>query len=127
MAKYTFNLNPAKCVKAYGRALKISTKYSKIVCRKITGMTLEKGKKLLEDLINQKRSLDGKYYTKISKELLSLLKHAENNAEYKGMDVSRMIIHASAHKGFTFRRPRNLKRRGEKMKITNIQIVLMKK
>jgi len=122
--KYTLNPKPEKSVRVFGRGLRISTKYSTIVCRAITGMNLGKGKGFLEDLISQKRSLGGKYYTNISDALLGLLKSAEANAEFKGLDADRMIIHASAHKGFTFWRPRRLKMRRTKRKATNIQIVL---
>ncbi len=124
MVKYAYNPNPAKCAKAYGRGLRISTKSSVIVCRKITGMNLQKGKSFLEALLNKKASINGKHYTNISSELLSLLTSAENNAEFKGMDTERMIIHASAHRGFTYYTPRNAKRRREKRKMTNIQVVL---
>ena len=127
MLKYAFNPNPKKSARAYGRALRISTRNSVIVCRAITGMNLQKGKRLLEDLINRKRDLNGKYYTNISKELLKLLKSAESNAENKGLDVNRLIIHASAHRGFTFMRPRRLKMRGQRRKMTNIQVVLVQK
>jgi large subunit ribosomal protein L22 len=79
---------------------------------------------LLQDLIKQKRDIKGKYYTKTAREILELLESAERNAEFKGLDTSNLVIHASAHKGFTFRRPRSLKRSGERRKIANIQIVL---
>ncbi|MEM5812343.1 MAG: uL22 family ribosomal protein [Candidatus Aenigmatarchaeota archaeon] len=127
MERYAFNPNPKKSVRVYGRSLRLSEKNSAIVCRRITGMNLEKAKKLLEDMISGRRSIDGKYYTNISKEILSLLKSGESNAENKGLDTSRLYVHASAHKGFTFMRPRRLKMRGTKRKMANIQIVLMER
>jgi large subunit ribosomal protein L22 len=127
MNRYSLNLNPKKSAKAYGRGLRISTKSSTILCRTISGKNLTKGKGLLQDLIDQKRDLDGKYYTNSSKEILNILKSAEANAEFRGLDVNRLVIFASAHKGFTFIRPRRLKMRRTRRKMTNIQIVLQQK
>ena len=124
MLRYTFNSNPKKSAKVYGRSLRISTKSSALVCSTVSGMPLSKGKKLLEDLLIEKRSLMGKYYTNISEELLNLIKSAENNAESKGLDTERLFIHASAHKGFNFFRPRAFKMRGQHRKVTNLQVVL---
>ncbi len=127
MTNYALNLNPKKSAMAYGRALRISTKSSTVVCRMISGKNLTKGKRLLEDLINQKRSLEGKYYTNSCKGILNVIKSAEANAEFKGLDTSRLVIFASAHKGFTFMRPRRLKMRRTRRKMTNIQVVLQQK
>ena len=127
MLRYARSPKPEKSAKVYGRNLRISRKSSVIVCKALTGLSLEKGNKLLENLITQKQSLDGKYYTNVSKQLSKLIAQAENNAEFKGLDTSRLIIHASAHKGFTFWRPRRFKLRRRKRKMTNIQIVLEQK
>jgi len=127
MNRYALNLNPKKSAKVYGRALRISTKSSTIVCRAISGKNLAKGKRLLRDLIEQKRDLEGKYYTNSSKGILNILRSAEANAESKGLDLNRLIIFASAHKGFTFIRPRRLKMRRTRRKMTNIQMVLQQK
>lgn len=127
MVEYTLNLNPRKSARAYGRALRISTKSSVKVCRAISGMNLLKGKRLLEDLIGERRDLDGKYYTNACKGILNIVKSAEMNAEFRGLDTGRLVIFASAHEGFTFIRPRRLKMRRTKRKMTNIQIVLQQK
>jgi large subunit ribosomal protein L22 len=121
---YAFNPNPKKSARAYGRSLRISTKSSVIVCSAVNGKLLEKGKKLLEDIASEKRSLDGKYYTHVTKELLDLIKSAEKNAEFKGLEKERLFIHASAHTGFGFWRPRAFKMRGQERKISNLQVVL---
>ena len=113
-------------VKVYGRNLRISRKKSVVVCRAINGMNFSKGKKLLNDMKNGKRSLGGKYYTKVSSEIHKLLELAESNSEFKGLDPTNMIIHASAHKGFSFWRPRRFKIRRTEAKMCNIQIVLTK-
>lgn len=127
MHKYAFNPDPKKSVKVYGRSLNVSAKTSGIVCRKITGMNLEKAKKLLENMVSQKHSLEGRYYTNTTREVLSLLKSAEANAEVKGLDTARLIVHASGHKGYRFMRPRRLKMRGTRKKITNVQVVLVER
>lgn len=124
MERYAFNPNPKKSVKVSGRGLRISTKSSVTVCRAITGMNLEKGKQLLSSMVGQTESLDGKHYTNISSTLLELLKSAQNNAEVKGLEPGKMVIHASAHRGFRFFRNRRFKMRRQKRKVTNIQIVL---
>lgn len=124
MRKYVRNPKPEKSVKVFGRGLRISNKNSVLVCKKISGMNLEKGKVFLERLVSKKESMDGKYYTNAAKEISQLLMQAEHNADFKGLDTSRIIIFASAHKGFTFWRPRRFKLRRRKRKVTHIQIVL---
>ena len=121
------NLNPKKSARAYGRALRISTKGSVVVCKAVSGKNIVKGKKLLQDMIEEKRSLDGKYYTNATKHILYVIKSAESNAEFRGLDLNRLIIFASAHRGFTFMRPRRLKMRRTRRKMTNIQIDLQQK
>ena len=123
-ARYAHNPKPEKSVKVYGRGIAVSTKYSVLVCRKITGMSLQKGKNILSGLAEERLDMDGKHYTTISKELLSMLNSAESNAEFKGLEPSRLMIHASAHKAFSYFRPRGMKRRREKRKMTNLQVVL---
>jgi len=124
MNRYAYNPNPKKSVKAYGSGLRISQRSSNVVCSRISGMSLDKGRRFLMNLLIQKESIGGKYYTNVTKELLNMLRSAETNAEFKGLDPGKLMIHASAHKGFTFFRPRGWKRRREKRKIANIQIVL---
>jgi ribosomal protein L22 len=122
--RYTRNPDKKKSAKAYGRGLRISTKSSEVVCKAIKGMRLEKGKALLQDLLDQKRSLSGKYYTNTTQQILNIIKSAEANAESQGLDTEILHIHATAHKGFTFYRPRGWKRRREQAKVTNLQVVL---
>ncbi|HJW96881.1 MAG TPA: uL22 family ribosomal protein [archaeon] len=127
MYKYAFNPDAKTSVRVYGRSLNISHKSSQILCGRITGMNLEKAKRLLENMVSGKHSLDGKYYTNASVQILSLLKSGESNAEAKGLDTSRLLVHASSHKGYMFMRPRRLKMRRTRKKITNVQVVLVQK
>ncbi len=124
MLKYSFNPKKEKSVKVYGRALRISGKNSKIVCSEISGKPLPKAKAFVERLVNKEQSLDGKYYTNASKGILELLKSAESNAEFKGLEADRLIVNASAHQGFRFFRPRRFKMRRQKRKTTTVQLVL---
>ena len=127
MIKYSFTPETGKHSKAYGSSLRISTKHSVAVCRTLNGMNIIKGKRLLENLLAKKENLDGKYYSNTSKEILALIKSAESNAEFKGLDAEKLIIHASAHRGFTFFRPRRMKMSRDKRKVTNVQIVLVQR
>jgi len=122
--KYTYNPDKKKSARAYGRGLRISTQSSVVVCRAISGMRLDKGKSFLEDLLEQKRNISGKYYSNATQQILNVIKSAEVNAESLGLDTENLHIHATAHKGFTFFRPRGWKRRREQAKVTNIQVVL---
>jgi large subunit ribosomal protein L22 len=118
------NPRPDKSVKVYGRGLRVSRKNSTQVCREISGKPLLKALSLVQRLIDCKQSLDGKYYTNSSKEILNLLKSAQANAEFKGLEAERMVVMASAHQGFRFFRPRRFKMRRQRRKVTNIQVVL---
>jgi ribosomal protein L22 len=127
MFRYTLKPPKKSTVKVYGRGLRISGKDSKILCSEISGRPLPRAKAFLERLLAEKQSLDGKYYTKASGEILGLLKSAENNVEFKGLEAERMIVSASAHQGFRFMRPRRFKMRRQQRKVTNVQLVLHQK
>ena len=122
--KYSYQAKENKSAKAAGVALRISPRNSVDVCREINGLPLAKGKRLLENLLLEKVSIGRKYYTNTAEEILNLLKSAEANAEFKGLDAERLFISAVVGKGFTFMRPRRMKLRGMKRKVANLQIVL---
>lgn len=104
----------------------ISFKSSLIICREIKGKKVEKVKKILKDILNKKRSLNGKYYTNAVKKFLDILKTAEANAKEKNLAVDRLFVrNAIANKGETKYRPKTRWRlRGRKQKSTNIEIVV---
>ncbi len=124
MLKYALNLNPRKSAKAYGRGLSISPKDSKVICRKISGMNLQKGIKFLDDLSSEVVSIDGKHFTTAAANILDLVRSAEKNAESKGLDTEKLVIMASAHQAFSFFRPRRMKMRRQQRKAANVQVVL---
>jgi large subunit ribosomal protein L22 len=127
MMRYSLNPLNRKNVKVHGRGLRISGKDSKIMCGQISGKTLPKAKAFLERVLDGKQDISGKYHTNTTSELLELLKSAENNAEFKGLDAEKLVVSASAHKGFRFMRPRRFKMRRQKRKVTNIQLVLQQR
>lgn len=124
MLKYALNLNPKKSAKAYGNGLSISPKDSKIICKKISRMNLRKGINFLEGLSDETLSIEGKHYTTAAATILDLVKSAEKNAEFKGLDTEKLIIMASAHQAFSFFRPRRSKMRRQKRKSAHVQVVL---
>lgn len=126
MLKYAFN--PAgKNVRSYGRALRISTKNSQVICGAISGKSLPRAKALLSGMLGKERDIGGRYYSNATAEILALLKSAENNAEVKGLAAERLVVSASAHQGFTMFRPRRFKNRRQRRKVTHVQVVLRQK
>ncbi len=124
MLKYSLNLKPEKSAKVYGSGLRISTKNSAIVCRSINGMQLQKAKKFLLRVLEEKSEINGRYYTKTTSTVLDMILSAEKNAEFKGLDTDRLFVHAAAQAGYRFYRPRRMKMRGQQRKVSNLQIVL---
>jgi ribosomal protein L22 len=105
---------------------KVSLKYSDVLCKEIKGKSVEKAKRLLDDLVKMKRSLDGKYYTKTAKKFLDILESAKGNAKNKNLTVEKLFVkNATANMGEASSRSRtrwNL--RGQKAKSANIEITV---
>lgn len=117
-------LDPDRTCLASGRDLRVSFKKMVELCAAIRGLRLDEAKKLLEDVIAKRRmipfrrfrrkrahhgSIDGHpsggYPVRAAKELLKVLHNAENNAENKGLDLSRLYVkHAAAQKGMKIRK-----------------------
>jgi large subunit ribosomal protein L22 len=121
---YTFEPNK-RHAKAWGTNLRISKKKAKTICSVIRKKKLSQVKRLLADLKNKKRSLNGKYHTKAVVEILKLLESCEKNAEFKGLDKDLLFVHASAHQGTIRRRRRRKAAFGSRMKSTNVEIILI--
>jgi large subunit ribosomal protein L22 len=143
-------IDPDKTVKASGKDMRISLKKATEVCRELRGLKLEDAKTMLEEVIAEKRMIPfrrhkkklghhadklrdykwfaGGYPIKASKHILNVLKNAEGNAEYKGLDTDRLkIIHASVDMGPKLRRftPRGFGRSSAKNEqLTRVQFVL---
>ena len=122
----------------YGKDIPISTKHAIEICNFIRGKSLQKSKKFLEQVMAQKTAVPfkiykrnvghkpgnmaaGRYPTKASRYILSLLSSLESNAENKGLDVNSLylttIIPNKASRPFHFGRKRRIK-----MKRTHIHI-----
>ncbi len=137
----------AKTAKALGRSLKISPKHAVEICNKIRGMKVEKAEAYLEDVIEMKTAVPfrrhnkkvghkrgikgwptGRYPVKAAKQILDILKNAEANAEYKGLDTENLkIMHISSHRGYIIRgwTPRAFGRASPfNTPTTHVQIVL---
>jgi len=122
--KYANQTNPKKSARSYGKNMRISTKSSVTLCKAINGLRVDKAEGLLKGLVEGKRDLHGKYYTKTAHNILDILVSAKSNAESKGLEVESMVVKASAHKGFRLWTPRRFKLARTAAKNTSIQMVL---
>jgi len=123
-----YTINPKeRHAKASATNLRISTKNSIVLCRVIRGKKLTVVKRLLNDLSEKKRSLDGKYYSKAVEEFIILLHSCEKNADNIGLERARLFAHCSATHGSNLRRRRRKAKFGSKMKSTNLEIMLIER
>ncbi len=121
MAKvnYSAEFDPAITAKAMSYELNVSPKHCYEILREIRGKKVTVAKTFLENVIDMKQSVPfkrfnrnvghkrhqsgwdaGRYPVKACGEILKLIKHAEANAEYKGLDTENMrIIHAASKRG----------------------------
>ena len=122
MPTWRYSIEPRdeeKVAKASLRESSISYKHAVEIARELRGMLVDEAKKYLEDVMAMKRAIpfkrynkkvphrrglykwhSGRYPVKAAKYFLKLLDNLENNAEYKGLDTSRLrIIHCIALKG----------------------------
>ena len=141
---YSIEKDPDKSAKAYGRELQCSPRHSQNIAKAIKGMTVPDAKKLLENVIalqhpiafkTRKRKMGhkkgigpGAYPEKASWYILQIIKDAENNAEYKGLDPETMVIsHISAYKGREIKgmMPRAQGRANDKNEqTTNLKVII---
>jgi large subunit ribosomal protein L22 len=118
---YSFqNYEKTKHVRASIREKDISHKHSREIALAIKGLSIEKAREFLENVISRKVAVPyrrynnevahrsnirdgfsaGRFPRKAAGEFLKLLDNLESNAEYKGMDLDRLrIISAAVHKG----------------------------
>lgn len=135
-----------RSAKAFLWEANISPKKSMEICRELRGKNIQDAKKLLEDIIAMKKPIPykrykrdvphrkgkgimaGRYPVKPASEILKLIKGAESNARYKGLDIDALIImHCSAHRGRILkgRMPRARGRSTDwNEQTTNVQIIL---
>lgn len=108
------------------RDARISFKKSQVLVHKIKGKRLSKAKSILEDLAEQKHSLEGKYYPKTAKKFLEMLRTVEANAKVKKLNTEKLWIKkAKAEKGVMFMRPRSRFRlRSRRAKSATVEIIV---
>lgn len=121
---YAFqNFDATKHVRASVREKDISHKHAREIAKMIQGLSIEKARDNLQEVIALKRAvpfrrfknevghksdtgvMSGRYPQKAATEFVRLLDNLEANAEYKGMDLDRLkIISANTHKGVIVKR-----------------------
>lgn len=105
--------NPTKSCKARGSDLRVHFKNTRETSRAIKGMPLRRAQRYLKNVILQKeivpfrrfnggvgrkaqvkawKTTQGRWPQKSAEFLLQLLRNAESNAEFKGLDVDRLAI-----------------------------------
>lgn len=117
--KYSKEFDPATTAKAMAFELNVSPKHCVEILNQIRHMKVAEAKTFLENVIAMKQSVPfkryarnvghkrnqtpggaGRYPVKACREILKLIKHAEANAEYKGLDSENMeIVHADSKRG----------------------------
>ena len=125
--------------RANGMNLPISFKQSVEICRFIKNRSMSNAKKILQEVINEKKAVPFKRYNfdlghkkkigparypkKASQEFIRLIDSVEANAQFKGLNTSNLeITHISANKaGKAWHYGRKSRR---KMKRTNIEIIV---
>lgn len=134
-----------KHVRSSLREKDISHKHAREIAVSIKGLSIEKARDYLQDVINKERAVPfrryktqvghrsdpgvmaGRYPQKSAKEFIKLLDNLESNAEYKGMDLDRLkIINATTHKGVVVKRftPRAMGRATPKDNVlTHVELV----
>lgn len=125
-----------------GRSLPISTKFSVEICSLIRKKSTADAKKILQDVIDQKKSVPfrtfnrglshksangpGRYPKNAAIEIIKLLEGVEANAQFKGINTSNLnIIHINAH--LASRPWRYGRQRRRKTKRTSIEIIVEEK
>jgi large subunit ribosomal protein L22 len=148
--QYSFqNFDRSKHVRAALREKSISHKHAREVAIALKGMSIERARVFLEDVIAKKIAVpyrrynnevahrsnirdgycSGRFPQKTAKEVLKLLDNLESNAEYKGMDLDSLkIISAVVHKGTRIERftPRAMGRASPKFNtLVHFELVAM--
>jgi large subunit ribosomal protein L22 len=143
---YAFqNYDATRHVRSSLREKDISHKHAREVAVSIKGLSIEKARDYLQDVIIKKRAVSfgryknqvghkpdpgmmaGRYPQKTAKEFIKVLDNLESNAEYKGMDLDRLrIVNATVHKGVVVKRftPRAMGRATPKNNVlTHVELV----
>jgi len=113
MRGYTYQAESGVNVaRARGLEIPISPKKTYEVLNAIRGLPVERARQLLEDVVALKRPVPfrrynqetahkratgpGRYPKKVARSVLLVLKNAEENAEYDGLDAERLYVKVAA-------------------------------
>jgi large subunit ribosomal protein L22 len=130
--------------RARGLELPISPKKAYEVLNAIRGRSVEDAKQLLEDVVALKRAVPfrrynqetahkrgigpGRYPKKVARSILQVLRNAEDNAEYDGLDAERLYVKVAASGRGRIRQAQMPRAHGHadpwNEQTTNIEIVL---
>ena len=105
---------------------RVSLKDSVVLFRHIKNKPVGKAKTLLNELISEKKNIDGRHFTKAYNEVLNLIKDCESNAEAKDLDTERLFVKkGQANKTFGFMLPKSRwTHRGRRAKICELKLEL---
>ena len=109
MRGYTYQTRSGETVaRARAIELPVSPKKTYEVMNAIRGLSVERARALLEDVVAERRAIPfrryneetahhtgtgpGRFPKKIARQLLKLLANAEANAEYEGMDTDQLFV-----------------------------------
>ncbi|MFP4115850.1 MAG: uL22 family ribosomal protein [Candidatus Aenigmatarchaeota archaeon] len=114
-------------VKAAGTDLRISRKKAQKICEVINNkkMKLERAQEFVQNLIDGEETIGKKTYKKAAEGILEVLRNAENNAEFKGIPVEKLRVKSiTTEPGRTLRRRRRRRDFGNRLKNSNVKVVL---
>jgi ribosomal protein L22 len=121
-----YAINTKEKARAMG-TYSISTAKAATVCKALNRKKFADAKKLLEKLIEKEGSIDGKYFTKTSEEIMKLLKQLESNAKALNIEADSLNLFISSHRASTMYRSKRDRRHGVRLKMTHVQVVLSDK
>ena len=145
MRGYTYQAEAGRNVaRARGIELPISPKKTYEVLNAIRGLPVERAKTLLEEVVALRRAVPfrrynqetahhpvsgpGRFPKKVAKNVLTILRNAEQNAEYDGLDAERLFVKVAASGRGRIRRAVMPRAHGHgdpwNEQTTNVEIVL---
>jgi large subunit ribosomal protein L22 len=145
MRGYTYRDEPGLSVaRARGVEIPMSPKKTYEVLNAIRGLPLSRARRILEDAVALKKAIPfrrynqetahhrgvgpGRFPVKVAKNLLQLLKNAEENAEYDSLDTDRLYVKVAASGRGKIRKASMPRAQGRATQwneqTTNVEIVL---
>ena len=148
MRGYTYRDEPGVSVgRARGVEIPMSPKKTYEVLNAIRGLPLDRARRILEDAVDLKKAIPfrrynqetahhrgvgpGRFPVKVAKQVLQLLKNAEENAEYDSLDTDRLYIKVAACARGRIRKASMPRAQGRATpwneQTTNVEIILAEK